>query len=429
MAHPRRLILAILLIAAVMRLTWVVAIPTRPVSDFKDYHQLAVGLVEGKGYVKADGTPTAYRPPGYAFWLAGIYRLLGPHDLYARLANVLLGVLTCWLTYALGRLIFDERVGLLSALIMALFPSLIAWTNILATENLFIPILLGVLLSFILAVKRTGTGWGWLVLCGILTGSLALIRPAALILPGLLFLAYLFQTGARFFSRPWWAAAWQAALLSGLVALVMLATILPWSMRNLRALGQFVLIATEGGITLLAGQNELALSAEYSVDAPVFTQLLSQHLDEVSLDQRAFQLALQFIRQHPSLELKLVLHKLVNFYKDDVSAFTYTAQSAIQPPPAGLMVALKGVAEMYYLLVLLLAMASFFLPRFPGQRWLILNVILILAWTAIHLVYYGKDRFRLPLAPAFAQFAALAVLAGWEKWSRRGKTVAHVHLL
>ena len=413
--NQRWLIIAILITAFILRTVWVLAVPTQPISDFKEFNRLAVSIADGNGYVGLDGKPTAYRPPGYIFFLACIYSLFGPNDFIARLVNILLGVLTCWLTYILTIELFDKRTALIAALMMAAFPSSITWTNILATENLFIPIVLAALISFLEAVKFQNVRWSWLILSGFLLGIGVLIRPAALLLPVSLVQALILRIHFRFFSPQGIKLLGKYAVIGLVVSLVMLATVLPWSIRNTIVLGHFVLVSTEGGITFLSGHNELALTDEYSLDGPVFEQLNAEKLDEIRYDQRAYQLAVQFIRQNPLFEVRLIIHKFINFFKDDVSGITYNVLSAITPFPDWLGFALKSLAQVYYMLVMGLALASIFLQRYPKDRWYIVQFLFIVFWVVLHLAFFGKDRFRLPLMPAFVQFAAVSLLALWDK--------------
>jgi 4-amino-4-deoxy-L-arabinose transferase-like glycosyltransferase len=411
------MIIAILITAFILRTAWVLSIPTQPISDFKEFDRLAVRIVDGKGYVSLDGRPTAYRPPGYIFFLAGIYSLFGHNDLIVRLGNVLLGVLTCWLTYILTIELFDKRTAVIATLMIAAFPSLIVWTNILATENLFIPIVLGIIITFLKAVKFQTVHWYWLIPSGIFIGLAVLIRPAALLLPGILILALILRTRFRFFSTEGMKLLGTYAVIGLVLNLVMFATILPWSIRNTVIFGRFVLVSTEGGITFLSGHNERALLDEYSLDGPIFDSLNAEKLDEISYDRRAYQLAFQFIRQNPLFEVRLIIHKFINFFKDDVSGITYNVRSALTPIPDWFGFASKGLAQIYYVVVMGLALASILLKRYPLDRWYIIQLLFILVWVFLHLAFYGKDRFRIPLMPAFAQFAAVSLLALWDRRS------------
>jgi 4-amino-4-deoxy-L-arabinose transferase-like glycosyltransferase len=417
--NKKQLFIGILLLAFILRLVWVLATPTQPISDFKEFDRLAVSLTDGKGYVNSSGQPTAYRPPGYIYFMAGIYTIFGHHVIAIRLVNVLLGVLTCWLTYSLAAELFNRRIGLMAAMIVAMYPSLIAWANILATENLFIPVLLGITLSFVKGVKQPAIRWLWLMLSGILSGVAVLIRPAGLMLPGVLLVSWVLIAGSNQSRKN----RIQWLVKPGLIGLVLyglvLIILLPWTLRNWQAFGRFVMVSDEGGITFLSGHNERALEAEYSLDGTVFDALNAEKLDEVSYDQRAYQLAFEFIRQHPAFEARLLVHKAFNFFKDDVSGLTYNDLSAIKPLPNWLIFLTKGVAQIFYLVVLGLAITSLFIKRHPPDRWYIVLLSLIIVWTAFHLAYYGKDRFRLPLTPALAIYAAVTLLTMWEKLSAK----------
>jgi 4-amino-4-deoxy-L-arabinose transferase-like glycosyltransferase len=416
MGNHRRLLYAILLAAFFLRAAWVLLIPTYPISDFKEYNRLAVGLINGQGYIKSDGSLTAYRPPGYPFFLAGVYKLLGPHDIIARLVNILLGVLTCWLTYILTVQLFDQRVALIAAMLIALFPSLIAWSNILASENLFLPLVLCVLISFLRAVKEPPIRWPWLVLTGLLTGICVLIRPAAILIPGILILTLISIDLDRKISKQTIGVLMRSMGIGLVIILVMLVIILPWSIRNTTVFGRFVFVSTDGGIVFLSGQNERAIRVEWAPDeGPMFDQLQAQKFDEVEFDQLAYKLAFQFIRQNPLFEVRLIIHKFINFFQDDVSGITYNDLSALTPLPDWFVIAAKGLAEIYYMLVMGLALASIFLKRYPKDRWYFILVFFIIVWVTLHLAFYGKDRYRLPLTPAFVQFAAVTLLAIWDK--------------
>jgi 4-amino-4-deoxy-L-arabinose transferase-like glycosyltransferase len=424
MGDNGNLLVTILLLAFILRLAWVLAVPTRPISDFHEFHRLAISLIDGQGYVSTSGEPTAYRPPGYPIFLTGIYSIFGVSDLAARLVNVLLGVLTCWLTYQLASELFDRRVGLVAGVLLALFPSMIAWTNILATENLYLPILLAAILFFLRAVKPTPIQWHWLIMSGMLLGIGVLIRPATILFPAILVLSLILRNPPILFTVQGIKQTGDTILIGLMLSFAMLAAVLPWTFRNDLVFNRFVLVATEGGITFLSGHNERALTNEYTLEGPVFTQLDIENLDEIDRDKRAYQLGFEFIQHNPGYELRLLVHKFNNFYKDDVSGLTYNDLSAIQPLPAWLVMTTKGVAQVYYVLIIALALASIFTRRLPDDRWFFLWVVFIFVWTGLHLVFYGKDRFRLPLHPAFVQFAALSLVTWWDKHHARGEKIS-----
>src|SRR6185503_7301801 len=87
----KRRLLAATLLGLAVRLAAVAVWPVAPARDAAEYHALAVGLLHGDGYVRADGTPTAFRPPGLPFLLAAVYAVAGPWPGAARVVLAVVG--------------------------------------------------------------------------------------------------------------------------------------------------------------------------------------------------------------------------------------------------------------------------------------------------------------------------------------------------
>src|ERR1700733_3071224 len=84
---------------------------------------IAAALVSGLGfsspYAGAPTAPTAQQPPLYPLVLAGIFKLFGICTVasawVAVMVNVLAGAVTAIVLYYVGRLHFEEMVGILAA--------------------------------------------------------------------------------------------------------------------------------------------------------------------------------------------------------------------------------------------------------------------------------------------------------------------------
>ena len=93
----------ILLAALVLRLGFVAVTPHyRLLDDATDYDRHARSIAAGDGYadVGMPGRESAFRPPGYTYFLGGVYALTGVKDkpeadrvLPGRIANAILGTL------------------------------------------------------------------------------------------------------------------------------------------------------------------------------------------------------------------------------------------------------------------------------------------------------------------------------------------------
>ena len=91
----------------------------------------------------------------YSLSFALVGGLVGNNILAAEPLNLLYYLLMLALTYAIAYEVFDQRVGLLAASIVALWPSLLLHTTQLLRDSLFIPSILLVTLALVLIINRT----------------------------------------------------------------------------------------------------------------------------------------------------------------------------------------------------------------------------------------------------------------------------------
>lgn len=121
-------------------------------------------------------TPYLEHPPVFGL-VAGSFALLsGAKDMYhVNLHNIrglalILGTISIFLVFLLGRELYDEKIGLFSALLYATIPTIVIGSRIVQNENFFIPVWLVVLF---LTSKYIKTKNVWLrnlaaLLCGLL---------------------------------------------------------------------------------------------------------------------------------------------------------------------------------------------------------------------------------------------------------------------
>jgi 4-amino-4-deoxy-L-arabinose transferase-like glycosyltransferase len=93
--------------------------------------------------------------------------------------NVLAGAATCLVVYLIGAGIFDRRVGLVGALILALFPSQIFGTTLILTEVFWTFVIMSFLLAVMHFTLRPGPWWQY-ALVGMALGVISLIRGETL---------------------------------------------------------------------------------------------------------------------------------------------------------------------------------------------------------------------------------------------------------
>lgn len=387
----------------------VLLIPVAPSSDAEWYVLRAIGLAAGHGYLDNQGQPTAFWPAGWPMALSVVFRLTGPSLLALGLFNLASAVLTGWLALLLGRRLFgSEAAARLGLLLLAIYPNAIAYVPLGLTEVFYTALLL---LGCWLVIARAPGHRGalWLVGAGLVFGFATLVKAQTLVMVPLLFAIEWLRQGEIWRRLPGLAA--QGALVLAVAAL----TVMPWTLRNHAQLGHWVAVSTNGGFTLLTGNNDSA-AGDYTPDDPTVEALMARKdLDEVRRDAEAKHLGLAWIAAHPGGFLALAPRKLMRLWLPDGEA--EWAYQAAAPSYARFELLYRGVRvanQAYYALLMLGFAAAFVIMtlrrRATGERWV---DWWLLPWgvaaypSMIALVFSGQSRFHYPVMP----FVCLA--CGW----------------
>jgi tetratricopeptide (TPR) repeat protein len=194
------------------------------------------------------GDEVFYQAPLYPYFLGAAYALFGHELLVVRLLQAALGALSCVLLVPVGRYFFDERVGWLAGLVLAVYPPAIYFDGLIQKPSLG---LFWMTLSLFLAARfgerRRGS---WLLAAGLALGCFSLTRENALVLIPLLALWPLLGSGDVPFPR---RAAWAGAVLLG-AALVLV----PVGLRNRSVGDEFLLTTSQLGTNFFIGNNPQA---------------------------------------------------------------------------------------------------------------------------------------------------------------------------
>lgn len=203
-------------------------------SDDANYITMARQLLHTGilGYA-GNGVPNAAVMPGYPLFLAALL-FVGSLNLVV-FVQVILSTITVLFTYLIGRHV-SHRVGLLAALLYAIYYPALWMNSIVMTEVLYATLFVIFTYVFIRALNQLFS-WVWV---GLLLGMLALLRPEAIIAP--LFISFLM----------FWRMDKQD-LIKGLIIMyvVVVAVLTPWWVRNYLLYDAFVPFSTEGGKVLL----------------------------------------------------------------------------------------------------------------------------------------------------------------------------------
>lgn len=380
-------------LAFVLRIAWITLIPTQLYADWKCYDEMAYHLSQVWRY-EENGLPTAYQPIGYPLFLAVIYWIFGHHHFIVECVNVLLSLGICLLTYLIAKRLITPVCARLAFLILALFPSQIFFTNVLASEIIFTLLLL---LAIYLLLRQEARPSIYLSLgVGILLGLSILIRAVALLLPFVMVFFYLKSKRRR-------GLLLRNAVLTFLIVFL---TILPWMLRNKKVLGVFT-IATSGGVNLYIGNSPMSSGGWVWQEENPFKALSAPN--EAENDRLGYKLAVEFILQDPWGFIWRGVKKEIFLFATDNSAIARELDLAARSKRVDKFVVFNIIGQVYYLVILIFSAGGVFL--FMKGRWekkpgfYLLGGILVY-WMSIHFIFFGVDRFHFPLVPILSIFAS-----------------------
>jgi 4-amino-4-deoxy-L-arabinose transferase-like glycosyltransferase len=403
-------IVAILILAAAIRLAWIALVPNAQYSDSTWYDGAAANLA-ANGVYGPDG-PSAWFPPGYPFLLTAIYKLVGHSETAGKLANVAIGVALTGFTYLLARRVAGEAVGLLAALIVAVWPNLIFHTGILSSDLLAAA---GFVAATWLGLRmRRGTPlatWqAWLL--GALIGWMVLVRPVSLILLAAL-------------GMWWWLdthSLRNALLRLSPLVLVVGLIVGSWTLRNYLQFGEVITIATNGGYNFWQTNQPYADGNDtywpfVPMDDPEYQTM--KFGDEFTKNREGYRYAIAYLEANPGHLLKMLPAKLFWLYHTDTSGFY---EGVLYPPMEGPSAVAAWIAAnervvealtfRYYEVLMGLGVAGFVIAalRSRPNTWVWPLICLPLLLTLFHVFFHAKDRFHIPIDGAIAIFAAVAIV-------------------
>lgn len=422
--NPRRTLTAIIVAAVLLRVgaalyigNTIEALPG--IFDEVSYHTLALRVLDGHGFsfgerwwpATAANAPTAHWSFLYTLYLAGIYALVGESPLVARVIQaVLVGIAMPWLAFQLALLVFAQwgqkfaqKVGLAAAAVTAVYIYLFYYAAALITESFYIT---AIMASFYFAFRIQQarntrlSDWVWLGVC---LGITVLLRQLFLLFVPFLLLWL------------WWAVRPQLwRLVLPLVVIGMM--VAPFTVRNQRVFGRFVLLNTNSGYAFFWGNHPrygtkfipILPSREYYEMIP--DDLLAQGLNEAELESELLSLGLGFVFDDFGRYVKLSLSRIPAYFVFWPSSESSTISNISRVGSFGLF-----LPFMVYGLVLGLRKRAASFADWLRQPQTLL-VLFMLFYTALHVLTWTLIRYRIPIDAILILYAGLALVTLEEKF-------------
>ena len=416
--NQRRCLVAILVVAAGLRIAWSLYATEEPIASvsgdaYSYYYYYGQELAAGDGYVGyTSGEPTAYYPIGYPailaplFWVVRHTPIPDNLPLAGSLLNAAFGTLSVGLVFVIARRVFGTRAGLVAAAVTAVWPNLVFYTATFQLETAFILFALAAVAVVVAHDWATGPpSRARLLAFGAVLGLSALVRPFSLPFLAGLVVAFLVV-----------GCGWRRALTALGWPLLALAVVLtPWTMRNLVVMDSPIVFSTNMGDTLCLDRHA---DATGTFQWASHEGCVEPDTPEVERNSRNTRKAIEFVLEHPDKELRQILERARYMMEQDHDGLT-AAESGNANRFLGhrLRTVLARTADWFFYAALVLAALG--LPAFfRGLRPVRLFVVVaMLSLVAVPLGLWGNPRFHVPALP-FLAIAAAVPLTGLR--SRRG---------
>lgn len=391
-----------------------------PTLDARYHDEWAQAVAHGK----LSQPQAFFRAPLYPYLLGLVYYIFG-HNYYApRIVQYLIGSLGVVLLALLAAQLFGKKIAIATGIIFATYASVIYFEGELLLDFLLIP--LDLLLFIFLYKSKKNPSWNnWLV-AGLWLGLSGITRPNILVfIPAVFFwIWYCFHKSEKL----------QRQLKFALLFLAGTALpILPVAVHNYRAEKPPVLIASQGGINFYIGNNpnangytsmmpgRLQTNWELADIRAMAKEETGRELSSAELSGFWYRKGIAFWKNQPAETFKLLVKKTYLFFtrfeisnNQDIYLFWKNSLLIRYLPIGFWLIAPLGLLGMLF--------------SFVNRKARLLSVFLLL-YTASVIVFFVNARFRLPVLPFLALFAAYSVFELWKRFREKQNCLPYVAAL
>ena len=417
----RRLVAVVVVVGLAIRIAWVLWATRQPSTagnamflDPARYLGYAREIAAGRGMTEPlTQAPTAYYPPGYPWFLGIITWASKPFTdepwLVAGLVQAVLGAVSIGLVGFVAKRLAGPVAGLVAAVVFALYPNLVFHTGALLGETLYNALFLAFLALLLSRPWNAEFGTARILGCGVLLGLAVMVRPISLAVIPVVVLCWLW-------SRKDYRVTFRftVVLLIGVVG-----CIVPWTIRNEIRLDALVPISTNTGDNLCMGHADGATGAFQPVEA---CQTDYEFLDgvpaELGSDKEKQRIAFRGMVDNIDREPWLLWRRTYFMWiRDGDHDGLFAVQSYRQDRWIDLDTEahLIWIADRYYWLVVAAGLVGLvqLARRKEPEAFLLVGSTIMTA--AVPLMFFGDQRFKVPVIPLLIIAGACLADGRWGK--------------
>lgn len=360
--------------------------------DANGYWELAQKIASGQDYSIYTPPRQVLRTPGFPLLLATSILVFGKSVFAASVVMAVVGTGCCWLTWLLARRVTSEAVANVALLIVAVSPLQIGSNVQILSETLFSFGLLACLVPLTKLVQaQVGLTVGKSFVAGMLTGLTTLVRPGWILWP------WFSSLLVMIWSRQTWT---RRILHVSLIFAGCYLALLPWAWRNHNVTGHWIFTSLWSGPSLYDGLHPGATGASDMtfVDTENVFSTMSEYDANAHYKQRAFEFAVR----NPGRTIELAFLKAGRYLSPTLNAAGFAG---------GLASAFCLVWYTSFWGLVATGVAS--LRKQPATILLLSGPFL--QFLAVHMVFVGSIRYRLPVEFPLSIIAA----QGWSAMMAR----------
>lgn len=418
-----------LLAAAVLRI-WTVASLARdlriidPVFDSRYYFDLAQRLSLGQGWP----SDPLFFGALYPALLSGLFRLAPAQPLTVQIAQSVLGLISLVLLFVAVRRCFGRTAAHASAALYTLSGPILAIENVVLMESVML--FLATTALWLWSDRRFGSVQYPLIALafGIVSGLMSVGRASFLLLPLAALLLPVNRLWSLAATRPTPATGRYRLLVPALIILGTLLPLIPQTIHQSRATGQFQFLTLNGGINFYIGNNPHARGifsdppdSDFNDDFTARRAASIQVGRELTLAESSrywMRRGLDFIRQDPQDALRLFARKALLFFapREIPQLYTFDALADVALPLQLALVRGAWILPLAALGILAVARQGTRRgkprPAHGGRTALVPWLTLIgIVWLQM-IVFFATGRYRIIAWPALLGLAGAGVAYG-----------------
>jgi 4-amino-4-deoxy-L-arabinose transferase-like glycosyltransferase len=363
--------------------------------------QVAKAIAAGKGFssplILVETGPTAWFTPIYPYLVAGIFKVWG---IFSATSHILIQTMNCAFAaltivpiHGIAKRTFGEGVGVAAAWTWVFLPTALYYPMTWVWDTAMTALIFSLIFWATLAIREKHgllpwAGYGALWAVGVL------INPSILSLFPF-FLGWLIWE-ARKAAVPWAKPA-TAALLVFAICMV------PWTIRNYRVFGKFIVLRSNFGLELWLGNNPAVTDTmgqwQHPDDNPVEAAKYKR-TGEVAYMREKERAAFAFMQTHPGDALNLSFRRFVDIWLG-------STDSPLDVWSSGNLIGTSFLLLNSLLSVLCLLGALYtYRARHPEA---IPFAMVLLVFPLVFYLTHSSLRYRFPMDPIMLILAASAV--------------------